>query len=202
MYRSHYSQGRYAVFKDYIPVQQRLGNEPRPSVVRQNLAMLTGLHSEFPGEVEEGLLEQTCWKLFKVRLVRAMLRNPEALDQDEMDDFVGWVEASVLRADALPLSLSERLYNYARVQSFTASGREGFRIPKKEKRRSYASMAFQFLSFCEARGAAWADHENFSQCWRQLLNTQTLLEQNAHISLIGLFVQEKLEGKTFFCNRL
>jgi hypothetical protein len=200
--RSHYSEGRYPPFKDYIPVQKQLGNEPRASVARQNLAMLSGLHSEFPGEVEEGLLEQTCWKMFKVRLVRGVLRNPEALDEDEMDEFVGWVEASTLEADALPLSLSQRLYNYARVQSFTASGREGFRIPKKEKRRSYASVAFQFLSFCEARGGeAWAEQEDFSQCWQRLLNTETLREQSHHISLIGLFVQEKLEG-IFLFNRL
>jgi len=87
--------------------------------------MLTGLHSEFPGEIEEGLLEQTCWKLFQVRLVRGVLRNPQALDQDEMDEFVGWVEVSVLRADALPLSLSQRLYNYTRGTIFHCKWERG-----------------------------------------------------------------------------
>ena len=162
----------------------------------RRLAMLQGIHARYRLPTGDTMLEATYFKLFKRELQRQVIAEiPMPLEAAVV--YRVWEEEAVRKSNAIPLTLSEWVYNYASVHEHTALGREGLPIPKQETRTSYRVLAGDFLNFCRDRLEPWSNSEDISTCWVEFLKASTVGQQDARLALVGDFVQYCISGKLF-----
>jgi hypothetical protein len=158
--------------------------------------MLQGIHARYQLPSGDTLFEATYFKLFKRELLREVIAEiPSPLEAVVV--YRVWEEEAVLKSNAIPLTLSEWVYNYAPIHEYTALGREGLPIPKQETRKSYRALVGGFLNFCRDRMEPWSNSENISTCWVAFLKASTVGEQDARLALVGHFVQHCVSGRVF-----
>lgn len=164
------------------------------ATAKGRMALLRGIHAQYEVPGVDGIFESTCFKLFKVEMLRELTEEvlPSA---DDLEAYQNWEEQAVEKADLLPLLLSEWVYNYAQVHEHTAIGREGLPIPKEETRKVYRNLACSYWNFCRNKQEPWVSlGGTFGDCWIRFLTTPTVADQAKRSESIGLFVRHRLSG--------
>lgn len=173
----------------------------------ENLATMRSMYARLKEESPNALgsFELTCKKLFGVDVNRANPINEPAAaaaaDDNQANglaEYLAWESACVRVANDLPLEFSEAVYNFAKIQQYTKTGRRGLPIPQQAKRKRYSAECFSFLSFCKLElKLPWALKEGGWQIvWVEFLKTANRQDRESRNDAIGRFIQRKNCGKS------
>lgn len=186
----------------YIPIREIEERAPPPlepgSNFLEQLAFLEGLESQFREPPGESRFEKMCSTLFQldVRQRPRRHRRPVVVAGEFEVAYSAWEEEAVVRSEALPMRLSQGVYNFSRIHEHTKRGRLGFQAPAPETRKKYTSVVGAFLLFSRTAEEEWASQEAFTDCWVDFLSTPTVAIEKSRIVNLGQFIEDQLNCNT------
>lgn len=173
-----------------------------------NMATLQRMYNQLESEVppSQGTFESTCLKLFGIQVRRRHFppeeqqgEEPALVSEDELVTYVQWETEAAAAARALPLEMSEAVYNFAKIQEFSRRGRQGIWIPQLEKRKLYAAECASFLAYCTRElFEDWTVDDSLSNVWIAFISPTTKQEREERNQAIGRYILHRNSGRFLF----